>query len=410
MILLLLMLASQWTHQTQPGSNGAGAKTNEDELAASVVDPARMRPKPDVTWIPRRGALSSIPSPSETAPAMIVDPVAAANSRELINQLARLEPAKGGLSPQQIAGLAQNFQQLAAQGPSALPAIREFLERNQDLSFDFVAGGKLGGYGSLRTGLLDVLRQLGGPEAIEVSRSVLQTTADPTEIAILARNLEQAAPGQYREEALAAVRDSLDQAAKGDLGKRDVAALFQLLQTYGDNSVITDLQNRFPQWNYYSTMALAGLPNGEGIPALIKLAGDPVSGAGGKGIFAQQMLAQVAGQYPDAGAALLEQARANRISDRAWSRIATGLAGDQYQYGSPALDNSQPPPTTSGLKGYHIESGNQNFYSLPLAGDISPDEIARRLALVDQLLAAGPSPAANQALQEARQSLVKRAR
>ena len=154
-------------------------------------------------------------------------------------------------------------------------------------------------------------------------------------------------------------------------------------------------------------MALAGLPNGEGLPSLISLAQNTSAAGSGKSTFALQMLAQVAGQYPDAGAALLEQARANQIPDRTWTRIATGLAGDQYQFGGPSLDQAVP---ISGLKGYHLESGNQNFVSLPVPPDISADEVDRRLALIDQLLATQPSPAAAQALQESRQTLAKRAR
>src|SRR2546430_6627500 len=40
------------------------------------------------------------------------------------------------------------------------------------------------------------------------------------------------------------------------------------------------------------------------------------SGAGSKGALAFQMLAQMATEYPDAGAALIEQARRNQIPDR----------------------------------------------------------------------------------------------
>jgi hypothetical protein len=88
------------------------------------------------------------------------------------------------------------------------------------------------------------------------------------------------------------------------------------------------------------------------------------------------MLAQIAGQYPDASAALLDQARANQISDSAWRKIATGLAGDQYQLGTPPGDVTANGAALPGLKTYHIQNGNQNFYSLPVAGDaeISADK------------------------------------
>ena len=114
-----------------------------------------------------------------------------------------------------------------------------------------------------------------------------------------------------------------------------------------------------------------------------------------------QILAQIAAQYPDAATALLDQARANQISDAAWRKIATGLAGDQYQLGSPP---SAPGPGASipGLKTYHIASGNQNFYSLPVGADA---QVTERLNLINQLLSATQSPAAVAALQGAKDTL-----
>ena len=119
------------------------------------------------------------------------------------------------------------------------------------------------------------------------------------------------------------------------------------------------------------------------------------------------MLAQMATEYPDAGAALIEQARRNQIPDIAWRKIAAGLAGDQYQIGMPPELSSLTSPVP-GLKTYHIESGNQNFYSLPLNANLPSDQISQRLALIDQLLAAATSPAAVEALKNARALLSTR--
>jgi hypothetical protein len=154
-------------------------------------------------------------------------------------------------------------------------------------------------------------------------------------------------------------------------------------------------------------MALAGLPGGEGVPSLIRQVQDATAGAGGKGALAFQMLAQMATEYPDAGAALIEQARRNQIPDTAWRKIAIGLAGDQYQIGMPT-ELSALTSTLPGLKTYHIESGNQNFYSLPLNATLPDDQRSQRLALIDQLLAAASSPAAVEALKNAHALLDKK--
>ena len=114
------------------------------------------------------------------------------------------------------------------------------------------------------------------------------------------------------------------------------------------------------------------------------------------------MLAQVAGQYPDASAALLEEAKANQIPDSAWKKIATGLSGDQYQLGIPPGDITSNAMAMPGLKTYHIQNGNQNFYSVPVGAD---GQVDQRLALINQLLSATSSPVAQSALQSARDTL-----
>jgi len=180
----------------------------------------------------------------------------------------------------------------------------------------------------------------------------------------------------------------------------DVGALFKTLESYGDATTASALEQFQGAYKYYATMALAGLQGGDGIPVLMREAQD--ASAGGRRDFAFQMLAQVAAQYPDAGAALLEQARANQIPDGAWSKIAMGLAGDQYQIGAPPSGDGNNPDLNAGLKTFHIGSGNQNFYSLPVAGEA---QIQRRLALIDQFLGATSNPSALAALQSARATL-----
>ena len=351
-------------------------------------------------------------------------------AKELVSKLSQLDLSQG-LSKEQAIELAQSFKQLAAQGTAALPAIREFLERNQDLSFNGVAGGNWIGYSSVRAGLLDDLLTIGGPEAVALSLRTLQTTADPTEVALLARNLEQMAPGQYREEALRATQETLEQVAKSKSGKWDVAPLFHLVEMYGDVNAVDDLAKRYPQWNYYSTMALASLPEGQGIPALAKTVQDPTMAQGGKSTVALQMLAQFSGQYPEAASTLIEQARSNMIPLNAWDQIAAGLGGDQYQFGSPLLDKNVPAEVESslgvyqvhtnqnlyvhtpegsipGLKTYHVEDSNQNFYSVPIATDASADEIWKRLATINELVMANPNSPGIKALLGARDLLEQR--
>ena len=48
----------------------------------------------------------------------------------------------------------------------AAPAIKDFLEQNQDINFDALTGGDQMNYSTLRMELLDALQQIGGPEAL----------------------------------------------------------------------------------------------------------------------------------------------------------------------------------------------------------------------------------------------------
>src|SRR5262249_35685507 len=113
---------------------------------------------------------------------------------------------------------------------------------------------------------------------------------------------------------------------------------------------------------------------------------------------------------------------------QAWSQIAAGLAGDQYQFGTPVLDENVPAEVESslgiyqihtnqnfyvhtpvgsvpGLRTYHVEDSNQNFYSVPVTSGATGDEISRRIRTIEQLLAANPSSPGAQALADARLSL-----
>jgi len=54
------------------------------------------------------------------------------------------------------------------------------------------------------------------------------------------------------------------------------------------------------QWNYYAVIALAQLPDGAGVPSLIRMAQEE------NGYGPLQMLAQLASDNPDARTALLD--------------------------------------------------------------------------------------------------------
>src|SRR5439155_1749745 len=169
----------------------------------------RASPFPDVVVVTTNPPALPQPDPMP-APAQPHAPGSAGVAQDLVARLARPDLFAGGVTPQKVEELKGSFKQLAEQGGASVPAIREFLDRFQDIDFDAVGAGKQVGYPSLRIGLLNVLGQIGEPEAAELSLQTLQKTGDPLEIALLAKGLEkQLPPEQFREAALTAASQAL---------------------------------------------------------------------------------------------------------------------------------------------------------------------------------------------------------
>jgi hypothetical protein len=292
----------------------------------------------------------------------------------------------------------ERLRQLIQRGD--VPAIAAFLRQNVDYKFGSEGVASLG-FASARAAMLDALNQMGGPEALAVLAQTLQTTASPQEIATLAQDLQGQAPGTYVADILRAARETLAMASDGQLDKAtDVGPLFDVLVRYGGADTVADLQQAADKWKYYSAIALAQLPNGAGIPALIQATVAPPQ-PGSDTEAALQTIAQVAVQYPEAAAALLQQARDNKIPSSMWPYLASGLIGDQF-----LIDGgSASPANDPAVMTIHINSGNQNYYAEPTANNFTPGQITARLALINNLIASVSDPGALQNLQQSRRSL-----
>lgn len=336
--------------------------------------------------------------PSQPAPVSLVP---TAENRQLVELLSR-QGAAGPLTPESAAEWKQNLAKLVAEGPGGVLAIREFLKK--DLEVDFGPDAqKLLGYGSARRAMFDALAQIGGDEATGLIRDVLGNTAEPREVAALAKTLEQMAPGQYTQEALAATRQTLDLAASGKLQGYDVAPLFEVMQKMGGGDVVQELESAAKQWNYYAAVSLSQLPEGAGLPSLIRMAQDP-KGTGGSQNLAQQMLAQMAVQYPEAQEALLQQVRAGQVSPSTWPYLTRMLSGGQYSVRDAVFD-TPPDPLARGASTIRINSGNQNLQVTPWLDGAAPEQINSQIAFLDHLAAATREPAALKAIDVSRQAL-----
>ena len=302
----------------------------------------------------------------------------------------------------------QNFEQLVQGGAASVPAIAEFLKQNKDWTFGAGDAGLLG-YGSTRTAMMDALVRIGGAEGVSVLGEILQTTAAPREIALLARNLEALAPEQYRAQAVEAARQSLAMAVEKQLEGFDVAPLFEVIQKYGGPEIVNDLEHATSQWNYYATLALGNLPEGAGVPSLIRMAAlGPDNKANPGRLQALQILAELAASNPAARAALVEQARANQIGANLWPYLSRPLSGDQAHVQDSVLNENLQALAGASTGTSHVNHNNQNFFYAPIGGGLTVDQANQQLALVNELAAVASNPDALRVLQQTRTLLEQR--
>lgn len=175
------------------------------------------------------------------APAVRDEPTIPSNNSpaEIMERLKKFR--LGGPQGQSARQLIFYLESLAQLGTDALPVIRDFLARNEDL--EYVGDGRSRESlipASLRLGLFDVLRRIGGPEAESLLADVLKTTGRGLEVLTVSRILEEIAPGKYRDMAIASAHELLANpvqvANPGRLDRRSREHLLELLAMLKDTS------------------------------------------------------------------------------------------------------------------------------------------------------------------------------
>ena len=389
-------------------SGTTGAKAMPDPVVApDLVASVETNTRPATTEDRPVGAgqAASVPPVRIPAPEL---PAPSAESRQLVNGVWQLDAAAGPMTAERAAQWKQNLEQLVSGGAASVPAIAEFLKLNEDLAFNAGDSAMLG-YGSARAVMLDALLRIGSPESIGVLGELLQTAAVPREIALLARNLEALAPEQYRAQAVEAARQSLAMAMGKKLEGFDVAPLFEVLQKYGGPGTLNDLEHATSQFNYYATLALGNLPDGGGVPSLIRMAELQPNGQSNPGrLQSLQVLAQLASSNPDARAALIEQARANQIGPNLWPYLSQPLSGDQAHVQDSVLNENLPALAGASTGRSHIVNNNQNFFYAPIGGGLTADQANQQLALVNELAVATSNADARRVLEQTRTLLEQR--
>ncbi|MBN2508528.1 MAG: hypothetical protein JXQ71_17760 [Verrucomicrobia bacterium] len=208
---------------------------------------------------PRPASTSATAAPAVRTPGT--------SPQSILDELISLDPtATEEPRNETLRRIVAQFQRLADCGPDALPVIRDFLAKNQDVYYtagDLTSTGERARRAlsvfnpartdflvppSLRLGLIDVLRRIGGGEAETLLAGVLATTGRGVEVAYLTRVLEEMAPTKYRDAAVAAAKELLlnpppiDSPNRLDDNAR--AYLYDVLKMYGDHTYVQEAQTK----------------------------------------------------------------------------------------------------------------------------------------------------------------------
>jgi len=203
-----------------------------------------------------RPRIISVPGPA----AEIAVP-ASRSAAEILAHLRMLGGVPGSGQGRDLRQAIRWFEELVDIGPPALPLIRQFLVENADDDFAWphdnrrrrpiVVDTHFVLPPSLRFGLFDVVRRIGGPEAEGILAETLAATGRGVEVSWLARVLQSAAPNRYRDLAVASARELLDNpladASSSPLDRDDRHNLFSVLSMYGDTSYVDAARHQLVQ-------------------------------------------------------------------------------------------------------------------------------------------------------------------
>jgi hypothetical protein len=190
----------------------------KSQLEAELMD-ARNRPAPAFT------PLSQLAPPSAAGAAPAALTINAATAPDIVAVAAQWSLANGPKKNRDYRPLIADLEKLVALGPAAVPAIRDFLQQNQDAVFEAKGPPPCKGPkwkrdtappASLRAGLIDSLKRIGGPEAEQLLAETLTTTGRGYEVLIIAHALEGMAPGKYRDAVVSTAQTLLANMPPGD--------------------------------------------------------------------------------------------------------------------------------------------------------------------------------------------------
>lgn len=212
-------------------------------------------------WVADKAALEAALDKARSRPAVVEMPAATEplppvtpaeikpDPQAILDELTRLKVAAN--QPRAMRRVIALLEQLSDAGKAALPVISQFLDTGNDVAYE--TGGRaprdlqsiVAAFApmTLRFGLFDVVRQIGGDDAEAVLATSLSKSLRGVELAYLTELVEQLSPGKYRDMALVAAKSLIVTTAAG--ADRDY--LFSVLKRFSDDSYVATAQAQLVQ-------------------------------------------------------------------------------------------------------------------------------------------------------------------
>jgi hypothetical protein len=319
----------------------------------------------------------------------------------ILQKLAVLNPNAATSHPRAARRIIFYLESLVNAGDSAVQPISSFIATGRDMNYvlEGVNVNDLGYWNwrpgrpiysgmvlpaTLRLSLVDVLRDIGTPGAVQALVAMLQNSTRAVEVAYIGGVLEKLAPGQYAALADAMAKKALAEAPGTNTTALDSGSksyLYRMLSSHGDTSMVAVAE---------STLATPGPLDRDAAEFLINT-------------LKQDAIPMLAKIYP--GASYADQ---NAIANLTFNYV--GLSPDADNIFQEWVMNNTAAARDESVNGRAralalslLGGGSYGPFTAPAPTD--PSEIADRLALLDKLQSQLADPRLQQAITQAKKNL-----
>lgn len=247
----------------------AAQSQHERDLLKAAWDAERAELEAALKAAKQRGSLPTASPAADSA-------AGRSSARDILELLKKTKVQPGDQRIVSVRRIVHELESLVDLGPEALPAIREFLGKFEDVDYSGEVhdeldlpregdskervppvpglaaarpGQRLDGIlaPSLRLAVVQVLKEIGGDSAEQVLAEMLSTSGRPVEVAYVAKALQDIVPNKYRDIAVAAAKDLLSNPPAIDrpnrLDDEGKNFLYGVLSMYNDQTLATNAHN-----------------------------------------------------------------------------------------------------------------------------------------------------------------------